>query len=67
MENRILPHLGPDWTRQQPQLPPEEAPRESTPHWLREQAENLIIDKPAVGLGMALALGVALGWLIKRR
>jgi ElaB/YqjD/DUF883 family membrane-anchored ribosome-binding protein len=30
-------------------------------------AKKLVTDRPAVALGAALAVGVVLGWLIKRR
>jgi ElaB/YqjD/DUF883 family membrane-anchored ribosome-binding protein len=38
--------------------------------WLEDAAgkiENLVTNRPALALGAALAAGVFLGWLIKRR
>lgn len=33
----------------------------------REAARNFVVEKPAQALGVALGMGVLLGWLIKRR
>lgn len=65
MENRILTHLKSGWDPYEEARPPVTA--DTAMSKLRGRAEDLIAEKPMVGLGVALVLGVALGWLIKRR
>jgi len=45
---------------------PSDAARRQLTRWVR-RAEAFIAENPAGSLGVALTLGVILGWIIKRR
>jgi ElaB/YqjD/DUF883 family membrane-anchored ribosome-binding protein len=52
--------------RAEPEGSFQEAARSQGRQWV-EKLKRMIIDYPGASLGMALGMGVLLGWLIKRR
>ena len=50
-----------NWAR-----PAEEAAREQIKHWI-DALRRWVVENPGVSLGIAVGIGVYLGWWIKRR
>lgn len=66
MNDLTRPARGPAPRRTEAGLPPS-APAEVPPATAAERVQEFVIQNPAVALGVALSMGVLLGWLLKRR